>query len=353
MHNRIAGFDGIRALAVLSVILTHLHIYEILIQKEWLSREIVRSINGTTGVQAFFILSGFLITYLLIREHRRYGAVSLRNFYIRRTLRIFPLYFFILFMIVILHIFGNKVTNWHSIFFASIYSYNFIPKEWYTTVLGHTWSLAVEEHFYLIWPLLFVTLGFKSIKTLQVLILLAVLSLLIHLSLNQSEYLKEHFFVYRWTFIAGINIAYGCFFAILLSDPGLHRKAENLFSSSFSLFFGVAMWLETLWLPHSMSFYGDYIKGLGLALIIVWIYLNQKSLLTSFLEWRPLRYLGTISYGVYMYQGFFLATGPYRDPGQTWPPSQHIGLLLLIIVAPLSWHFFEKPLLRLKSKFER
>jgi hypothetical protein len=73
--------------------------------------------------------------------------------------------------------------------------------------------------------------------------------------------------------------------------------------------------------------------------------------LVKLLEVRPLKYIGVISYGIYMYQGLFLSTGPNRNPEQTWPPSQEIGFVLLLLSAPLSYHYFEKPFLRLKDRY--
>jgi peptidoglycan/LPS O-acetylase OafA/YrhL len=96
---------------------------------------------------------------------------------------------------------------------------------------------------------------------------------------------------------------------------------------------------------------GDQLRALGIALMIGSIYLNQRALLVGILELRPLSYLGKISYGIYMWQGFFLATGPSREAGQTWPPNPLVGLAMLCVVAPLSYHFFENPFLRLKQRF--
>ena len=106
-----------------------------------------------------------------------------------------------------------------------------------------------------------------------------------------------------------------------------------------------------MYLGADLAQLGNYLRGVGLMVMIAWVYLNQKSFVARALNIPPLRYIGTISYGLYIYQGFFLATGSYRFPGQTWPPNSVDGFVLLVIVAPLSFHFFEKPFLRLKSRF--
>lgn len=353
MTNKILGFDGIRGLAVLSVVLTHLHIFKRIQDKGLLSTKIVQSIDGSAGVQAFFILSGFLITYLLIKESSKNGHISIVNFYIRRTLRIFPLYFFILLLITIIHIFGDQVTNWKSISFATLYSYNFIPKPWYSGVLGHTWSLAVEEHFYFIWPFVYISAGFKSRKLLLILIGFSTISFLLNMYLNQQEWIKTNFFIGRWSFIAGFNIAFGCIFSILIFGSYKTSVVKKYLSNFIVLCIGIILWFSSLWLPDVISYIVKYTRGLGLAITISWIYLNQGSFITRTLEFRPLKYIGMISYGIYMYQGFFLSTGPYRATTQSWPPNQYIGLLLLIIVAPISYHFFEKPITNMKSKLQK
>ena len=95
----------------------------------------------------------------------------------------------------------------------------------------------------------------------------------------------------------------------------------------------------------------SYLRTVGIAIAIAWLYFNQVGRLVNLLELRPLKYIGVISYGIYMYQGLFLSTGPYRALDQTWPPSQAIGFVLLLLSAPLSYHYFEKPFLRLKDRF--
>jgi peptidoglycan/LPS O-acetylase OafA/YrhL len=101
------------------------------------------------------------------------------------------------------------------------------------------------------------------------------------------------------------------------------------------------------YLPWQLDY---YFQSAGAALLIMWVYVNQSSRVVAILELSLLNYIGIISYGVYMWQGFFLSTGPDRAAGQIWPPAPLIGLAGLCVVAPLSFHFFEKPFLDLKSR---
>lgn len=354
--DKIKGFDGIRGLAVISVVLTHLNAWEYL-EHHGLKSSFVPMINGSTGVQWFFVLSGFLITTLLISEHRATGRVSIRNFIMRRTLRIFPLYILFLFLATVLHVIGNKVTSWDSLLYAYLYIYNFVPGDIYTSFIGHTWSLAVEEHFYIIWPSLFL-LMFAHNRSRMILLLCSYIpaSLLLHYALINSLF-NANYFVGRWTFVAGYNIAAGCLAAMLVHNESSASWARPLFRNHFLMIAGILLYANAFYL-HTGSWFvdaivGQYVRLAGIVLMILWLFLNQESFLAKLLEFPMLRYIGIISYGIYMYQGLFLATGPQRDPSQDWPPDQSIGFVLLVIAAPLSYHYFEKPFLLLKHRFSR
>ena len=164
---RINGFDGVRGLSAIAVVLSHLHVYQWLEDRGLLSPAITPMLTGTTGVQAFFILSGYLITHLLIGEIDHTGTVSIKKFYIRRTLRIFPLHVLFLALATVIYALDPRVTTMPSLLYAAGYAYNFVPIGIYTPFLGHTWSLAVEEHFYLLWPFLFLTLFVRHRKLLM------------------------------------------------------------------------------------------------------------------------------------------------------------------------------------------
>lgn len=330
----------------MAVVLTHLHIYRVFEEAHLLSPKITPMIHGGTGVQAFFILSGFLITYLLIKENTATGTVSLRNFFVRRALRIFPIYWLVLILLLVMTICLETGVYRHTFVYAFLYSYNFVPKELYSNLVGHTWSLAVEEHFYLLWPLIFVVLFRRNPFHLLLLLVAAIGSSYVLFDVLRSDKsLMDTYFVDRWTPFAGRNIAFGCLGALVVTSA--HTIYRRFLASRVVLALGVAFFASSL----APNLPDAYLRPIGLALIIFWIFLNQRSWLVRCLEFRPLAYLGMISYGVYMYQGFFLATGPYRFPGQDWPPHPQVGLLLLVVVAPLSFHFIERPIMRLKARF--
>lgn len=351
----IKGFDGIRGLAVISVVLTHLGVFTSLTDKHILPASVIPMLSGSTGVQAFFVLSGFLITTLLINEFRTSGSISIKRFIVRRTLRIFPLYFLFAIAITLLHVCGRNVTSWGSLGYLYAYSYNFVPSNLYTSVLGHTWSLAVEEHFYLVWPVVFLLLfGKRRTSLIGLLVSFIAAAPLVHVALNRAG-AATVYFIDRWTFIAGSSIAFGCLVAILIEGDQTAQRIRKIVQRRAFLVVSALLYTNSLYLTSNswsiQNVGSSYLRLIGISFVIAWIFFNQGSRMVKFLELRPLKYVGVISYGVYMYQGFFLATGPYRDPNQSWPPSPEIGIVLLLVFAPLSYHYFEKPFLRLKSRF--
>jgi len=360
----IKGFNGLRGVAVTMVVLTHLGFTDTITG----GSRALSFVGGGGGVLIFFALSGFLITHLLKREYDRTGTISISNFYLRRTLRIFPLYFLVLFLTITVSFSIYHVASLRAIGVAAIYMTNFIPAEWYSTALGHTWTLAVEEHFYVFWPLTLSLLGFRWGRAIVLLCIFIICSIVLLNALLSIPFIISHFFVYRWTPIAGASISFGCLCALLISAPRFQFVCELIMASSLILGVSIILFANTLfvalfvpepqasemWPTDTFSYLSGqldhYLQAVGAALLVSWVYLNQSSYVVAVLELAPLRYVGVISYGIYMWQGFFLSTGPYRAPGQLWPPNPIFGLICLSIVAPLSFHFFEKPIMELKRR---
>lgn len=351
-NRRIAGLDGLRAIAIVLVILTHLGVWSQLETAGLLTARVSPLLQGMTGVHIFFVLSGFLITHLLMREKAVQGRICLRCFYVRRALRILPLYALVLALTALIHLFIWPIAPHGSLAFAAAFLTNFIPKASYAPNLGHTWSLAVEEHFYLLWPLAFVHLtkhGWRFANTLLLGVIAA--APLLHHLLISTGFGASHF-VERWTVIAGSSIALGCLVALVVDGAlAVPSRARVLASPALPLTAGVlyahSLLVGDILSPH-MS---NMARAAGVAVLIAWIYAVPGSRLVEVLEWPPFRYIGCISYGLYMWQGLLLSTGPHRAVAQLWPPEPIIGLVLLIVVAPLSYHLFEQPILALKARY--
>jgi peptidoglycan/LPS O-acetylase OafA/YrhL len=348
--SRIAGFDGLRALAVLSVVSTH---YGVFAGLE--GHAIFPLVHGTTGVRAFFVLSGFLITSLLLRESDKTGGINYANFLMRRALRIFPLYILFLISVSGLYLAGWWKTDPNGLTYAWLYVYNFVPPRLYDPLLAHTWSLAVEEHFYLLWPLA-LTLLLRNRKTMVWwIVCAAAVSLVSMVALTRWVGLHG-FFLDRWTPVAAFSLLVGCMAAVTLQErsviaarcarwPGL-VAAASLFA--LPALIKLSDDLDGRFLPGYLAV---SLQSVGIAAFLLWLVENQSGKVAATLEWSPLKYIGTISYGIYIWQGFFLGVSPDRLPDSPWPPNPTLGLLGLALLAPLSYHFFEKPFLAIKTRF--
>src|SRR5258706_5943974 len=218
-HKHLPALDGIRALAVFVVVLYHAG---------------VAHVPGDLGVTAFFVLSGFLITWLLDAEYARTGSVSLREFYIRRTLRIFPAYYvFVILSLVADFALGHP---WSKGLIASAFTYTVNYYNAFqghpSTTVAHAWSLGVEEQFYLLWPVAFLALtrrGNSRVRQTGVLwiILLVVVwrSALFLLAGASPSY------VYNAFDARADALAIGCFIA-LAANGATYRRFERAVRSS-------------------------------------------------------------------------------------------------------------------------
>src|ERR1700727_634061 len=144
----IPSLDGLRGVSILLVILGHARRTRSF--PSWIPS--FATDHAALGVQIFFVIAGYLITTLLLDEERRTGTISLKLFYARRTIRIFPPFYLFLLVLTVGVWTGMLQLPKYNLFFAVAYVMNFIPAEIGTWVTGHLWSLSAEEQFYLVWP---------------------------------------------------------------------------------------------------------------------------------------------------------------------------------------------------------
>lgn len=350
----IKGYDGLRAFSILFVVLTHLGLSDMLPDNEYVQTRVSLLFSGLTGVQVFFSLSGFLITGILLKERTESGTIHLRNFYIRRFIRLLPPLLIFYAAIALLMFFKQIVTTSVGFAMAVTYTYNFIPAKFYTGELGHMWSLAVEEQFYLFWPLvlLFISQS-KKLLIFTVAIIVACIAAIYALPTMGFDkngvytLLGDVFLVNRWFIPAAAPIMIGSAFAIIVHN-GSDKLFNSVHKSKFIPLVAAALYACPLYLPMVLLPYNALIVATGVSLFLLWIYYNQQSKVCDVLERQPLSYIGKISYGIYVYQGFFLRTGPGEGLSvQQFPPN----IILTIIIAVISYEFFEKKVLKLKNRF--
>ncbi len=371
--DRIPALDGIRGLAVLLILWTHFGVggditYPGLAGKIFFG---VRTI-GWAGVDLFFVLSGFLITGILCnaRENPHY----FRNFYMRRTLRIFPLYFGVLLAVFVILplVRGSRLGHPSNQIWLWLYCSNFYhaftggyagqPNAW-GLAFGHFWSLAVEEHFYLLWPLIVYLCDDR--KLVQVCLTLAIMALVLRTSIAIAG--GSPYFMTPCRIDA---IAMGGVVAVLIRGK-ISRSVLSAVALWVMVLSGVgllALYPKTHWDPTllPMTSLGYSLIGMLFAGMLAKVVLGQErgSILTHAYCNRVLRTLGKYSYGIYVFHGLFLNQINNLVLPLDWLHEQ-TGMYVVsaflhflaasstcFFIAWLSWHAYEKHFLRLKHFFE-
>ena len=277
------GLDGIRALSAFMVIAHHME------------DKFLHWLQGHSGVSIFFVLSGYLITTLLIREEKIKNRVSLKAFYIRRSFRIFPIYYVVLGVYCALifgldiEVFSSKREELAEILpYYLFYMNEFIPAigEGTGAGFGHSWSLGIEEKFYLLWPII----GFVFLSSFRryrlTFILIFMLSLL---ALN--KYMPEYHFLNYYMLLVG------CLFATLLSKQNTYNIIKQC-TNGWLFYVAIGVFVFTHFMKaqfHFLILLYPFTIALFIAIVVI-----GNSKLTIFLENRLLKFCGRISYGIYL-----------------------------------------------------
>lgn len=334
MKNHIPSLDGLRTFSILCVLYAHVQL------KNFHKLDVP---GGQIGVTIFFVISGYLITYLLLEEDKTYGSVSLTNFYIRRTLRIFPAYYFLLFVYGFLQIIG--VLNFTSAsWFTSLSYTKYFPipnsSDWET---GHFWSLSAEELFYLIWPFAFKYL--KNYRTqFAFLVILSAVGFRLFSNINAMNLLTR-----ADAMMVGVLIAlYHPKILSLLNH--LHRVNPVLLITPFVVLVGCVVFKRILHLPDSgliLAFAGSYgiLTNICIGFIILISITFRDNLWYQLLNWKYISRFGIFSYSIYLWQQLFFSVSL-----GFWS-SFPLNLFLIAVAAIASYYFIEQPFLRLKSRF--
>lgn len=341
LPSRIRSLDGLRAVAILLVVAGHaVGTTDVPAPL----RPLVHA--GNIGVRLFFVISGFLITALLLRELDARGAVSLKNFYIRRSLRILPAFVFYIAFVQTLATLHVVDSPWTDAKYAITFTLNYYDgRSW---PLNHLWSLAVEEQFYLVWGVLFVALSPRSLRV--VVLALAVVPLGI-----RSVYILAHPFAVTETALARHfecvcdALAAGALLAIYfnkLESSFLRAFAHSrwcLFVGSATTALAAATYLVRADLYYSV---GQTVANLGLALVVWYSVASGKGGVLRVLNWKPVVFLGVLSYSLYLWQELFL------DPFvSSWYTTAPWSLVLAFIAALLSYELIERPFLKARRFF--
>jgi len=323
--------DGLRALAVLPVIFYHAGF------------DLFR--GGFVGVDVFFVISGYLITSIIMEELQN-EKFSLIYFYERRARRILPALFFV--MLVSIFFAWNwmqpmQMKNFsQSLFAVSIFSSNilfWLESGYFEEIseekpLLHTWSLAVEEQYYLFFPIFLIFIWkFKRKKIILILFSILITSLL--LSEYASRFNKEANF-YLTPFRIW-ELFFGSITAIIIKDKILRNNNFLSFTGLFAILFSVLFYDETTPFP---SFY-TLLPVVGSVLVI--IYANDKTFVAKFLSIKPIVAIGLISYSAYLWQQPIFSFIKIRFLDEPSKLMMFMLSILSLLIATITWRYIEKP----------
>lgn len=356
------GLNNLRFIAAMGVLIFHIELKKQLLGfKFYYMHQLINL--GDVSVTLFFVLSGFLITYLLLAERKQTGTVAVKKFYTRRILRIWPLYYLILilgffvlpnisiFQIPTSGLINTGDTIQLSLFFLLFANIGFII---YGNVayIDQTWSVAVEEQFYLVWP--FIIKLFKRI--LPALIFIILLFGLLRIVFNHLFYKAETYHSFYWFFkYARIDtMAIGGLFAYSLFNS--YEKITTLLYNKYLQLLAIFLLILLLVKGYTLPYVHQQVYAVLFGIVIINAAANQKSLL--YLKVWGLNYLGKISYGIYMYHNIMVVLAlkvcaHYFSTSSALflVTSYLVAILLTLFISHLSYWYFERLFLSLKNKF--
>jgi len=370
-EKKILGLNGLRALAVVLVFVQH--------RTQW--RTVWTSVDfGQIGVWIFFALSGFLIIGILNRQRQEDEsgdntyASALKRFFFRRAVRIFPIYYLVLALCALAFgaaiLTGNDakaalfVGGWNGLLYHATYLSNIfmgVHLHAFAGMMSHLWSLAVEEQFYLVFaPLL---LAIAARRHLAVCLACLGVGAATQFALRALQ--AEHVFTYTFTINNFAVMAAGgtCYFWARQRHFGAAQSAMQIVLAVVLLL--AAMFRDPLFagaLTPSANGALDVALIFACAILVMWVATNQRSAVTRVLEWRPVEYLGRISYGFYLYHNFvpdLVQSKGFIHLSHLQPGSATLkvvglalGFAVSVVAAHFSWCYIERPLLKLKQRYD-
>ena len=340
--DRIPSLDGVRAVAITLVIASHFAYTAA--APGWFAdtSDVLRL--GALGVRVFFVLSGFLITRLLVDERHERGTIRLRRFYLRRTLRIFPAYY-----VYLAAALGAAALGWlylptsaalHAVTYTTDYAH---LTAWAT---GHGWSLSVEEQFYLLWPAAITLLGVRRSAVLALACVVAAPLVRLGYHLWAPAMLRPEF---RFECVVD-SLAVGCLLALGRDRAWAWAPYRRLVESRWTG--GLPLALLALASLDRHPLVGMPI-GIPLQNVVIAVLLDRwsrqpRSIAGRVLETRAFVYVGTLSYSLYLWQQ------PFFDPAAPrWMTASPWNLGLVALCALASYHLVERPALRWRARLER
>jgi peptidoglycan/LPS O-acetylase OafA/YrhL len=359
--SRLPSLDGWRALSILLVLGGHCErIYHY--SPKWIP--VFHWSDGALGVLCFFVISGFLITWLMLVENDRLGRISLKHFYIRRALRILPVFYTFLLTVAALQYFTPYSQNWLEWIGSLTFTQNFIDSP-HTT--AHLWSLSVEEQFYLLWPVTLVFLIKRGANSRQILGFLALPILAAPFCRAVGHHPSSAMLV---PLLAGRSffsyfdlLAVGCACAVYLANVRRTDCQKTIFHTHRRtiLFAGLMLVL----IPYVLdNIYDSHLilrilrvtvdpsfEALGFALLMLQSVFLPDWGIYRVLNWRWVCQIGVLSYSIYIWQQIFCNKPEALGLGRVWWMSFPGWLVPVFVVSFISYYGLERPILKLRVLF--
>ncbi|MEY2873553.1 MAG: hypothetical protein RLZZ373_924 [Pseudomonadota bacterium] len=343
---RLAGLDALRAFAVLLVIVNHLGPDRI---------GPVMVFDGSVGVELFFVISGFLITWLLLGEHERHGRIALGAFYQRRVARLLPASLAYLLVGMLLLALRHQPIPWGAVvstlFYGTNYYQAFTGAE--SHYLSHCWSLAVEEQFYLVWPFLLAALLRRG-QSPRVALAVSIPLVWLYKAVLIFGFGVGEVYLYRALDTRMDQLAAGCLLAVLLKTPRWRRYFEQLTRLRWplpALMAGLVLSMSTLHDTDTVANQQLYAFALETVLIcamlpLVLIEATGRGTVAALLNAPALVLIGQISYGMYLFHPFVVHPVHNAIVRLGGPSTLGIAAAVaaLVGVSWASFQWFEQPL---------
>lgn len=348
MKFHIRTLDGWRAVAVLFVLLDHggdplLKMLHLDAQAARYAKEAI----GLAGVHLFFALSGYLITSRMLDEACQHGSVNLKQFYLRRMFRIQPAAIFFLLCAGLLGLLGVirvSTVGWSS----SLLGVGNLTSDWQTWSTGHFWSLAVEEHFYLLWPAAFIVLGRHRFRGAIALALAVALWRFVALKFQLT--MSSNFAVR--TDIQSEWLLWGCVAALAERHQHGARIVHAMSSRWASLIvlplIAAAAAVRADWKVVNML---ASLSALTMPALFIGTVSRPESLLGRLLELPAVAWLGRISFSLYLWQQLFFVWDASRSPAMGWLQSFPINAAVAVVCAAASFYLIEQPVIDIGRRF--
>lgn len=335
-NDKLPKLDGLRAISALIVVLYHFGFNQV---------------PAGFGVMTFFVISGFLITWLLLKENDRTGGVSLLGFYRRRSLRIFPAFYCYWLVAVVLLAIRHARILWPQAICSFLYVANYYQglHAYPSSLFSHTWSLGVEEQFYLLWPAAFLWLRKSQRKMVYALVSVILLMWTCRVILHMSG--TPEYYIYTSFETRSDEIFVGCLTAVILFHYQRARFWSWLYDHPFLIVANLAVLIASIVLGHRYGIAYRNIIGFSLDPVLVSLLMVQllprRERAFAWLDSRPVSYLGRISYSTYLYQQLVLPLVSHVVANSALRLT--LSVLGTWLVAAVSYQIVELPFLRLRN----